>query len=115
MTVTLTGMNMRWLPKNPPKEARIWDKYRLWRDRCLADYARQTGVTHEIVLDIPWAGIRLRKETLLANRTRAYAWAKAHLDELTQANGRTEVLAELREHYSALMLETASNVGGESN
>jgi len=82
--VSLTATEMSWLPKCPPQSTPIWREYRRWRDRCLKDLGRRTGVCHEIRVDIPPAGLRDRT-TYTVSREAAHAHARTCYDELTRA------------------------------
>ena len=107
--VTLTGTEMDWTPECPPQSAAIWRAYRRWRDRCVDDFAKRIGVRHDIILDVPWARLRLRSVQQPVQPGAAYAWAAAHHAELrsTAASGSPEVRRQLLDYFGALMLATA--------
>ena len=111
--VTLTGTEMDWAPECPPQSAPLWREYRRWRDRCVDDFAKRTGVRHDIILDVPWAGFRVRNLWPPVQPGAAYAWAAAHHAELRSnaAGGSAEVRAQLLEDFGALVLATAPASG----
>jgi hypothetical protein len=107
--VSLTGTEMSWSPVCPPETVAIWREYRRWRDRCLGDFGRRTGVYHKIRVDIPQAGLRDRF-TYAVSPEAAYAYARATYGELSkcevsevQRDTRDRMLREL----SAAMLANA--------
>jgi hypothetical protein len=108
-TIGLTGTEMEWTPECPQESAPIWYEYHSWRDQCLADFARHTGVLHQIILDVPWAGLRLRAPQAPTERSATYAWAAEHHAELRSAacSGSPTARAQLFEDFGALMLAAA--------
>lgn len=109
-SVSPTGTEMEWKPECPPKSVPIWRKYRRWRDRCLNDFAKRTGVRHEILLDVPWARFRVRRLCQPSKPGAAYAWAAAHYSELrSAAPGASELRSELLEDFGAVILANAPN------
>jgi hypothetical protein len=104
-SVSLTGTEMAWKPVCSPRFAPIWRTYRRWRNRCLDDFAERTGVRHEIAVDVPWAGFRVRRLRQPSDSKAAYAWAAAHYSALSNAaTSAAKPRAELLENFGAVML-----------
>ena len=48
MTVSLSGMDIVWSPRQPTISMKFISDYREWRNTCLADFANETGDMAEL-------------------------------------------------------------------
>jgi hypothetical protein len=109
--VSITDAHMNWSPECPSEEVPIWREYRRWRDRCLRKFGRQTRVYHEIRVDIPQAGLRVRF-TSTVSREATYAHARASYSEIASSKGQgaqRETRDRMLQDFGAVMLATLPN------